>query len=75
MTGSYRQIYVKCPFYHKDIPSRRQIICEGIEGEGNGSLALNLSNKESYDKQLTAFCCDQYCHCQIYRMLMLNYPD
>lgn len=71
-SGSYRQVYVRCPFYKYDDGIRR-ITCEGIIDES--SLALIYGKKVDYEMQITRFCCQHYDKCEVYRMLMENKYD
>ena len=64
---SYRQVLVRCPFYHRD-NGRSTITCEGIV-EGS-TLSLNFPNKQEFLTQSDVFCCDYYKNCEVYRMLM-----
>ena len=71
-SGSYRQVYVKCPFYKYD-DGRRRITCEGVIDDS--SLALVFHNRKDYETQMTVFCCSHYPKCEIYRLLLQKYPD
>lgn len=72
-SGSYKQVYVQCPFYKHD-DGKKRITCEGLIGEGS-SLALIYHRKDDYEMQITEYCCNRYICCEIYRMLMKNYDD
>ena len=71
-SGSYRQVYVKCPFYQYD-DGRRRITCEGVIDDS--ILALVFHNRKDYETQMTVFCCAHYRNCEIYRLLLQKYPD
>ena len=71
-SGSYRQVYVRCPFYKYDDGTRR-ITCEGlVGGKEDSSLALIYKHKADYETQIAAFCCEHYEKCEVYRLLMEN---
>ena len=63
----YRQVHVKCPFYHRD-DSNRKLTCEGILD--GSTLTLNFRRKSDLDQQMEIFCNDYYKNCEVYRMLM-----
>ena len=69
-SGSYKQIYVQCPFYKFD-DGKRRITCEGIIDDS--SLALIYHNKNDYETQIDVFCSEHYMNCEVYRMLMQKY--
>ena len=72
-SGSYKQVYVQCPFYRFD-DGRRTITCEGIVEDS--SLALIYRQYADYETQISVFCCEHYKKCEIYRMLMSSkYED
>lgn len=71
-SGSYKQAYVRCPFYKYD-DGKRRITCEGIIN--NSSLALIYHTKVDYERQITIFCCDQFQKCELYRMLNEKYDE
>lgn len=72
-SGSYKQVYVQCPFYKYDDGSRR-IVCEGIIGE-DSSTGVIFKRKSDYAVQISVFCCKNYQKCEVYRMLSRNYED
>lgn len=72
MTGSYKQIYVGCPFYRYD-DARKRIVCEGITDEC--SIVLAFQTKEAQAQQMDIFCCNRYICCEVYRMLMGKYDE
>ena len=71
-SGSYKQVYVRWPFYRSD-DGQRHITCEGPTDES--SLTLNFPRKSEFETQITVFCCEHYQNCEIYRMLMDKYED
>ena len=66
-SGSFKQVYVKCPFYHRD-DSNCTITCEGILD--NSTLTWRFRKKEDCNQQMDLFCCNYYKNCEVYRMLM-----
>ena len=71
-SGSFKQVDVQCPFYKYD-DGRRRITCEGLIDKS--SIALIYLTRGDYDTQLTAFCCEHYKKCEVYRMLMQKYNE
>ena len=71
-SGSYNQVYAKCPFYQYD-DGKHNIICEGITD--GSTLILKFRKKKDYDIQIDVFCCEHYKKCEVYRMLMEKYED
>ena len=71
-SGSYIQVFVRCPFYKYDDVKKR-ITCEGLTDDS--SLALIYHNKTDYEKQISIFCCRHYSKCELYRMLMEKYEE
>ena len=71
-SGSYKQVYVQCPFYKYD-DGKRRITCEGIMDDCN--LTLSFKSRADYEIQLNAFCCRQYNNCEICRMLNQKYEE
>jgi hypothetical protein len=69
-TGSYKQIFVRCPFYKRD-DGKYRIACEGIVE--NSSIELTYQFEKLYRMQMDTFCCQHYQKCEIYRMLMEKY--
>lgn len=66
-SGSYKQVYVKCPFYHRD-DSARKLTCEGVVD--GSSLTWDFRCKADLQQQIDIFCCDYYKNCEVYRMLI-----
>ena len=71
-SGSYRQVYVRCPFYKHD-DGRRRITCEGIVEDS--SVALIYHKKADYETQIRVFCCENYKKCEVHRLLMDKYKE
>lgn len=71
-SGSYRQVYVQCPFYKFD-DGKRRITCEGLIEDS--SVALIYHRKADYETQIETFCCEHYKKCEVYRMLMNKYDQ
>lgn len=69
-SGSYRQVFVQCPFYKFD-DGKRRITCEGIIEDS--SLALIYHNRQDYETQIDVFCCKNYEKCEVYRLLIDKY--
>lgn len=72
-SGSYRQVYVKCPFYRYD-DGKRRIVCEGAFDEGD-SLANIFRKNDGYVRQMDIYCCGDFTKCEIYRMVMGRYQE
>lgn len=72
MPSGYKKADVQCPFYKYD-DGKRRITCEGIIADS--SLALIYHNKKDYETQITAFCCERYKKCEVYRLLMDKYDE
>ncbi len=66
-SGSYTQVYVKCPFYHRD-DGKIRLTCEGIVE--NSTMNWNFRCKADLQQQMDIFCCEYYKNCEVYRMLM-----
>lgn len=71
-SGSYKQVYVQCPFYQHD-DGKMRITCEGIIDDS--SLSLIYRHKSDYEIQVMEFCCKQYHMCEIYRLLIKKYEE
>ncbi len=71
-SGSFMQVFVRCPFYQFD-DGKRRITCEGIID--NSTLVVDFRNKEDYETQMSVFCCEHYTCCEVYRMLMEKYQE
>lgn len=66
-SGSYKQVYVRCPFYKED-DGKLCIICEGFGCSRH--LKQSFYNKADYERQIMTFCCQHYQKCEAYRLLM-----
>ena len=71
-SGSYKQAYVKCPYYKYD-DGKRRITCEGLIDES--SIALIYRIRLDYERQINVFCCKNYTKCEIYRLLTEKYEE
>lgn len=71
-TGSYKQVYVKCPFYKND-DGKSVIVCEGIVDRCVTKLAYKV--KKDWETQIDVFCSCYYKNCEVYGMLMGKYKD
>ena len=71
-SGSYKQVYVQCPFYKHD-DGRRSITCEGLIDKSK--IILSYITRRDYETQILTFCCKHYEKCEIYRMLMQKYEE
>jgi len=71
-SGSYLQVYVRCPFYRSD-DGKFKIVCEGV-GDAY-SLSLNYPEKSRFLTQMNVFCCKEYEKCEVFRMLMEKYEE
>lgn len=71
-SGSYRQVYVKCPFYLYD-DSARRICCEGIAPET--TVATMFHHRSQMQQHMRIFCENAYACCELYRAVMTKYDD
>ena len=71
-SGSYKQVYVQCPFYQHD-DGKRKITCEGFIDKS--SLTQSYRHRKDYETQISTFCCQHYKKCEVYRLLMEKYED
>ena len=71
-SGSFKQVYVQCPFYKYD-DGKKRITCEGLLDES--SIALIDHNTKDFERQIDVFCSCHYKKCEIYRMLSSLYED
>lgn len=71
-SGSFKQVYVQCPFYRKD-DGNHEIVCEGLVDRN--VIKLYYRAKKDWEKQIDVFCSCYYKNCEIYRMLMEKYAD
>lgn len=71
-SGSYKQVYVQCPFYKFD-DGKRCITCEGLVDKS--SISLTYLNKHDYEIQINVFCCEHYKKCEVYKLLMDKYQN
>ena len=66
-SGSYVQVYVKCPFYSND--NGRNIIRCSVGG-GISGISLRTVDKAAWKKHMDSFCCKDYGDCPVYRLAM-----
>lgn len=71
-SGSYRQVYVQCPFYTED-DGKRRLTCEGIVDKSN--IIWRFRTNAGFDQQLEQFCCKDYVKCQLYQVLWDKYDE
>lgn len=72
-SGSYRQVYVKCPFYLYDDGARR-ICCEGIAPET--TVATMFRHRGQLQQHMRIFCENAFTCCELYRAVMAaKYED
>ena len=71
-SGSYNQVFVRCPYYKYD-DGHRRITCSGVMDDS--SLALIFHYKADYETQFNVFCCQHYKKCEVYRMLNEIYEE
>lgn len=71
-SGSYKQVYVQCPFYKHD-DGKSKIVCEGVVDES--ILSITFGRRDDYETQITVFCSDHYRNCEIYRIINSKYDD
>lgn len=72
-SGSYKQIYVQCPFYQYDDAVKKRIVCEGIMD--NCNIGMTFKYKKDYTLQLEVFCCQHYKKCEVYGLIVKKYED
>lgn len=71
-SGSYKQVFVQCPFYKWD-DGKKRITCEGLTDDS--SLALIYHRKADYEQRMDEFCCENFSMCEIYRLLSEKYNE
>lgn len=71
-SGSYKQVFVRCPFYKWD-DGKKRITCEGLTDDS--SLALIYHRKCEYEQQMSVFCCEHYTKCEVFRLLSRKYEE
>lgn len=71
-SGSYQQVYVKCPFYLSD-NGKNVIAREGLIP--NSTIRSHYRYGSDYRKQIGIFCCGKYENCEIYAALKLKYEE
>lgn len=71
-SGSYKQVYVVCPFYKED-DGKRRIVCEGLTDDS--IIIQAFKTKEAYERQIDVFCCKECDKCEIYGVLFAKYEE
>lgn len=71
-SGSYKQVYVQCPFYKSD-DGKSKIVCEGLVEES--ILSTTFGRRDDYETQITVFCSNHYRKCEIFRIINSKYDD
>ena len=67
-SGSFKQVYVQCPFYRYD-DGKGVISCEGLVD--GGYIKVTFPTKEEYNVQMDTFCCNHYDYCELFRALVM----
>lgn len=71
-SGSFRQVYVKCPFYLYDDGAGR-ICCEGaVDGT---TMATLFRHRGQLQQHMRIFCENAYTCCELYRAVMAKYNE
>lgn len=71
-SGSYRQVYVVCPYYVTD-NGRDRIVCEGMTPGGQNQTFYQ--KRQDYALQMELFCCGDYWRCEICAALDEKYRE
>lgn len=71
-SGSYLQVYVRCPFYLTD-NGKDSIGCEGLLAGAN--IRNYFRRNSDFLNQMNVFCCGNYEDCPLHQALMLKYED
>ena len=71
-SGSYRQVYVVCPYYVTD-NGRDRIVCEGLTSGGQNQTFYQ--KRQDYALQMELFCCADYWRCKICAALYAKYRE
>lgn len=61
-SGSYMQVYVRCPYYQTD-NGKNRIVCEGLVP--GSKLHSSFRKPKDYRLQMELFCCNNYPMCEI----------
>ena len=70
-SGTYKQVYVKCPFYQYD--ENMKITCEGVIT--NSSLRTIFHSPVEYNDYMKEYCSLRYNDCPIARLLDEQYDE
>lgn len=71
-SGSYIQVYVKCPYYLSD-NGKNRIICEGLTP--GSQLQSFYRKRKDFKLQIEIFCCEHYEKCEICEALSKKYEE
>ena len=71
-SGSYWQVYVRCPFYQSD-DGKNRIVCEGVVADS--TLSQYFRKRCDLQTQMRVFCCEHYKKCELYRMIIEKYEE
>lgn len=71
-SGSWRQIFVVCPYYRYD-DGKARVTCEGLVDDS--SIAVIFGRKADYDIHMATFCCKHYDRCEIARVIAEKYRE
>ena len=71
-SGSYRQVYVRCPYYVTD-NGKDRIICEGLTP--GAQLQSYYRKRKDYAGQMELFCSGCYWNCEICTALDEKYKE
>lgn len=70
-SGTYKQVYVKCPFYQYD--ENMKITCEGFVIDS--SLRLIFHSPADYNNYIGHYCSNRYHDCPIAKLLDNQYDE
>lgn len=71
-SGSYRQVYVVCPYYVTD-NGKNRIVCEGLTPGGQNQTFYR--KRKNYAAHMERFCCADYWNCPICAALDEKYRE
>ena len=71
-SGSYRQVYVVCPYYVTD-NGKNRIVCEGLTPGGQNQTFYQ--KRQDFALQMELFCCGDYWRCEICAALDAKYRE
>lgn len=70
-SGTYKQVYVKCPFYHYD--ENMKITCEGVIP--GSSLRTIFHSPTVYSNYMKLYCSNRYNDCPIAKLIDDQYDE